>query len=220
MPSPILVLGFESYGGRSLNPAEQVAKALDGRDIAGSPVLGRVVPVRYEGLASEVSRHIEDAAARIVIGIGLWPGEPMIRLERVAVNIADFEIPDNAGALVDASIEPGGLAAFQATLPIREIRDALLRAGIPVRLSGSAGTFLCNALMYHAMKACAGRTPRPAAGFVHLPYLPAQVSGMLIQMSRTAALEQHQRADFASMSLDMMIDAVSLAAEITAKSLV
>ena len=219
MAGPILILGFESYGGRSLNPAEQVAKALDGRDIAGHPVLGRVVPVRYDGLAGEVGRHIDETVPRIVIGIGLWPGEPMIRLERLAVNIADFEIPDNAGALVNAPIEPGGLAAFEVTLPIREIRDALLDAGIPCRLSGSAGTFLCNALMYNALKACAGRTPAPATGFVHVPYLPAQVSGMLMEMSRTASLEQHQRADLASMSLDMMIDAVGRAAEITARSL-
>lgn len=218
MARPILILGFESYGGRSANPAEQVATALDGTEIVGSPVIGLVMPVRFEGLASRVAAHIGEAEPDIVIGIGLWPGEPVIRLERVAINVADFEIPDNAGALPTGPIEAGGIAAFQVTLPVHEIRDALLAAGIPCRLSGSAGTFLCNALMYSTLKACSARTPTPSAGFVHVPYLPAQVSGMLLDLRREAVLEQHQRADWASMPLDMMIDAVRLAATVTLRS--
>jgi pyroglutamyl-peptidase len=214
MTDTILVLGFEGYGGRSLNPAEQVAKALHGTLIGGARVDGRVLPVQFARLAARAADCIDEAAPRVVIGVGLWPGEPVIRLERLAANIADFEIADNQGVMVRAPVVPDAVAAFQTTLPIHAIRDALLEAGIPCRLSGTAGTFLCNAMMYALLRACSRRTPAPTAGFIHVPYLPAQVSALLADLRRERTLEEHQRADLASMSLAVMIEAVRLAAAV------
>jgi pyroglutamyl-peptidase len=90
-----------------------------------------------------------------------------------------------------------------------------LDAGIPARLSASAGTFLCNALMYHAMRACAEHAPATPCGFIHLPYVPEQVSTLLLQMREWAKVELHQRADLASMALDVQVEAVRLAIETT-----
>ena len=89
--------------------------------------------------------------------------------------------------------------------------QAVFEAGIPARLSGSAGNFLCNALMYHALGACAGRDPAPRCGFIHVPYLPQQVAGLIADTREEARLELHQRGDLPSMSLDTMVEAIRIA---------
>ena len=211
----MLLTGFQSYGGRAVNPAEEVVKALDGEEIAGRRVAGRTLPVNYAELAPRIEALISDTAPQAVICLGLWPGEPMIRLERIAVNIADFEIADNLGAIVHGPVVEEGAAAHAATLPIHAIQDRLLGAGIPARLSGSAGNFLCNALMYHALRACAERGPAPACGFIHLPYLPEQVAGMVQDTREEVRFELHQRGDLASMALETMIEAIRLAIRTT-----
>lgn len=104
-----------------------------------------------------------------MICLGLWPGAPALRLERIAANIADFEIADNVGAIVREPLLEGGPDGYRSTLPIHAIRDRLLEAGIPAQLSGTAGQFLCNACMYHALHAGARLSPRPPCGFLHLP---------------------------------------------------
>jgi pyroglutamyl-peptidase len=134
----------------------------------------------------------------------------VVRLERVAVNCADFEIADNQGLLTREPVLEGGAAARLSTLPLADIRERLLDAGIPCRLSGSAGTFLCNALMYHTLDACAGREPPPPAGFVHLPYLPRQVAWLIRDTAEEARLELHQRGT--------MVEAVRIALETVLQS--
>jgi pyroglutamyl-peptidase len=211
----MLLTGFQSYGGRAVNPAEEVVKALDGADIAGRRVVGRILPVNYAELGPRIAELIAETEPTAVICLGLWPGEPMIRAERVAVNIADFEIADNVGAIERGPVVDGGPAAYAATLPIYAIQDRLLQAGIPARLSGSAGNFLCNALMYHALHTCAGRDPAPACGFIHLPYLPQQVAGIIEDTREEARFELHQRGDLASMAPETMVDAIRLAVRAT-----
>jgi pyroglutamyl-peptidase len=211
----MLLTGFESYGGRSLNPAEQVVKQLDGAEIRGIRVNGRTLPVDYQGLGPRITRLIEEIQPRAVICLGLWPGTPMLRLERIAVNIADFEIPDSVGLMTRGPVVEGGAEAYRSTLPIHAIQDRLLNAGLPARLSGSAGTFLCNALMYHALRSCAQHAPAAPCGFIHLPYLPEQVSTLLLQMREWAKVELHQRADLASMALEAQVEAVRLAIDTT-----
>jgi pyroglutamyl-peptidase len=208
---PMLLTGFESYGGRSVNPSAEVARALDGAVIAGVRVVGRTLPVDYAEIGPRIGALIEEVRPRAVICLGLWPGGPMLRVERIAVNIADFEIADNAGLIAKAEVVEGDPAGLLGTLPIEAIRDRLLAAGIPARLSGTAGEFLCNALMYHALRLCALRTPPPRCGFIHLPYLPEQVALLLEQARDRATVELHQRADLASMALETMIEGVRLA---------
>ena len=108
----------------------------------------------------------------------------------------------------------GGPPAYLSTLPLYAMQERLLAAGIPCRLSGTAGTFLCNALMYHALRICGERTPAPPCGFVHLPYLPRQVAWLIRDTAEEARLELHQRADLASMSLETMLEGARLAIEV------
>jgi pyroglutamyl-peptidase len=215
----MLLTGFESYGGRAINPAEQVVRRLAGSEIAGTRIEGHTLPVEYAELGPRIARLIEDLRPRAVICLGLWPGTPLLRLERVAVNVADFEIPDNVGLMTRGPVVEGGADAHLSTLPIHAIHDRLLGAGIPACLSGGAGTFLCNALMYHALRACAERALEIPCGFIHVPYLPEQVSVLLLQMRTCAKVELHQRADLASMALDTQLEAVRLAIETTLESI-
>ncbi len=170
----MLLTGFEGYGGHGINPSGKVAKALDGAEIGGVRVAGRVLPVVHAGLAARIEALIAETAPRAVICLGLDPGEAAIRLERVAANALDFEIADNDGAILKGPVCEGGPAALNSTLPLDAIEGRLRTAGLPVRHSDNAGRFVCNALMYHALAAAARRDPAPPCGFIHLPFLPGQ----------------------------------------------
>lgn len=213
MQARALITGFAPYGHRGSNPAAEIAHAMDGKTLEGAEVIGRILPVAYSSLRSEIVRLLAEIQPAVVISLGLWPGEPVVRIERVAVNVTDFEIPDNEGRLlVDEAIQVNGLAARLSTLPIRKIEQALLDEGIPARISSTAGTFLCNACLYTVLSAAAAAdNPAAAIGFIHLPYSPAQVAEQLRQLRQKGELEFHQRSDFASMDLGTSIRAVETA---------
>jgi pyroglutamyl-peptidase len=178
MTSPILITGFEPFAGLAANPSSDIAATLDGQEIAGRKIVGRLLPVDFARYRAALETLLGDIAPALYIGFGLASGEDMIRIERFGVNLADFDIPDNAGARhVGRKIEADGPAARDSTLPCAEIRAALLEAGIPARLSNSAGSYLCNATLYSALGLCAAQ--RIPCGFIHLPYASEQVAALL-----------------------------------------
>ena len=211
----ILLTGFESYGGRTANPSQAVVERLDGKTTAAKKIVGVTLPVDYAALRQELPRLIDELAPDIMISLGLWPGEPMIRLERLAVNAARFEIADNTGLMLDERIAEDRPTAYETTLPLPAIRDALRAEHLPCRFSSTAGLFLCNALMYTALDHCAQKHPQTRCGFIHLPYLPGQVAQMLDDLEKGERLELHQRSDLASMSLETMVSAVKTAVDVT-----
>jgi pyroglutamyl-peptidase len=217
----VLLTGFEPYGGRSLNPAFETMRTLDGRAIAGAEVVGRALPVSLSQLPQRLARHLDEVRPQAVVALGLWPGEPMIRLERIGINVADFEIADNEGARPgDGLVAPEGAPARVATLPLRAIETGLLKEGVPARISSTAGTFLCNACLYTLLDLLEhdGRRKVPA-GFIHVPYAPAQVAQMVDALRAESVLELHQRADLASMELATTVRAIEIAIAITVGSL-
>jgi len=206
----ILLTGFQPYGGRQLNPSAEIIRALDGTNISGCSVRGMLLPVSFNAARQPLEDAIAMHRPASVVSTGLWPGEPVIRLERVAVNRASFEMPDNDGhRLLDDPVEQGGPVARAVTLPVGAIITSLREKGIPARISDTAGTFLCNTTLYRALGACERLGNGARCGFVHLPYLPQQVAQLLDDLSNEGRLELHQRADLASMSFDMMLDAIS-----------
>jgi pyroglutamyl-peptidase len=216
---PVLITGFEPYGGRGSNPAAEIARALDGREIAGVAVVGRTLPVSHARLKSEIDALLRDLQPSIVISLGLAPGELAIRIERIGHDIADFEIPDNDGAVVAATLGGNGPTALPVTLPVKRIERAILDAGIPARLSTTAGTFLCNACLYGFLAAIAAGGRAIPCGFIHLPYMPAQVADILRRMRDDKSIERHQRADLASMELGLQRHAIEIATETTVRDL-
>jgi pyroglutamyl-peptidase len=208
---PALVTGFEPYAGGRINPSREIVRALDERRLDGMSIVGRTIPVSYRGLKSALTTLIDELQPAVAISFGLWPGESVIRLERIGINVADFEIADNEGLLAaDEHVHDNGVQAHLSTLPLRAIADALLDQGIPARISSTAGTFLCNATLYTLLDQAAARASGALCGFVHVPYLPAQVAEIISTTRDERRLELHQRADLASMDLAMMIKAAEI----------
>jgi len=177
---PVLVTGFEPFGGMTYNPSAEIARALDGAEIGGRRVVGRLLAVDFARHRAQLEALFSEIAPALYIAFGLATSEDMIRIERFGVNLADFPIPDNTGARHSGlPIETDGPTARASTLPCAEIRAALLAAGIPARLSNSAGSYLCNANLYTSLGLCAAQASAPACGFIHLPYASEQVAAIL-----------------------------------------
>lgn len=156
----LLLTGFEPFGAHRVNPSLLVAERLG----------GVVLPVSTTRLAGELERAIDGARPDVVLGVGLAALRTQVAVERVAINCLDFAIPDNDGVLVEGDeIVPGGVAAYFATVPVREIASAWLAEEIPSYLSNTAGTYICNQMLYTACRLAEGRGFK--AGFIHLPPL-------------------------------------------------
>lgn len=165
----VLVTGFEPFGGDARNPSQEIARALHGREIAGRRVVGAVLPCVFGRSIASVRQLLRVHRPELVVCFGLAGGRGEITPERVAINVDDARIPDNAGAQpIDARIVRGGPAAFWSTLPIKAIVAALREQGIPAAVSQTAGTFVCNHVFYGLMHALRWqRTVR--GGFIHVP---------------------------------------------------
>jgi pyroglutamyl-peptidase len=194
----VLVTGFEAFGGHAANPSLEVAKALDGRAVGEAVVRSAVLPVHHAEAAPRVSRLLDETDPLAVVHLGLAGGRARIALERVAVNVMDFDTPDNVGYRARGEpCVPGGPAAYFATLPLAAVLTALLAEGIPAYVSNTAGTYLCNQTMYGTLHLLAQRRHAARAGFIHLPLLPAMVAA--------SGLEQP------SMDAGLMVRAVEIA---------
>lgn len=175
----ILLTGFDPFDQDAVNPSWEVARALDGEAIGDGAV---VQALRLPCVFGEAAARLDEALAQapapaLVVALGLAGGRSEISPERVAINVDDARIPDNAGRQpVDAAVVEGGPAAYFSTLPIKAIVRALREHGVPAAVSNTAGTFVCNHLFYALMHRLATRPALTGTrgGFVHLPALPAQ----------------------------------------------
>ncbi|HTL68847.1 MAG TPA: pyroglutamyl-peptidase I [Lacunisphaera sp.] len=174
-PKPaVLVTGFEPFGGDRINPSAEIARALHGQVIAGHSVTGAILPCVFGAAIRELRKRIAAVRPVLVVAVGQAGGRDAITPERVAINVDDARIPDNAGAQpVDRAIVRGGPAAYWSTLPIKAIVATLRRAKIPAAVSQTAGTFVCNHVFYGLMHALS-RQRRGRGGFIHVPFLPEQ----------------------------------------------
>lgn len=172
----ILLTGFAPFGGEDANPSWQAVAALDGGRIAGHRVVARLLPVEFGASLDALQAALQDARPALVLCVGQAGGRAQLSLERVAINVDDARIPDNAGAApVDQPVVAGGPAAYFTTLPIKAMLAALREAGIPAEVSQTAGTYVCNHVFYGLMHALRD-TPGVRGGFVHIPYAPAQAA--------------------------------------------
>ena len=174
----ILVTGFEPYGAHPANPSEGLAKAVDARRIGAHGVRGVVLPVHHVDAAERLAPILAETSPAAVVHLGLAEGRARVALERVAVNVMDYPLPDNAGYRATGEpCVPGGPTAYFSTLPLAAMLKALIGEGIPAYISSTAGTYLCNQMLYWTLHAVSGRARPPAVGFVHFPLLPAMVAG-------------------------------------------
>lgn len=196
----ILVTGFEPFLDHGDNPTQKIAAAIDGEVIGEYKVKTAVLPVTFSEAAGSVREKIEEFKPDAVIMLGLAAGRNRITPERVAINCNDGEVDNNGVKKQDEEIVEGGPAAYFSTLPIRTFVDRLTEAEIPASISNTAGTYVCNNIMYqtlHYLGECGLSIP---AGFVHVP------------ASQQMALE---KPGLASMSEEEMLKAVRLMIEAT-----
>lgn len=170
----ILLTGFEPFGGETVNPTAGIVGRLHGTRIGGHEVVGVVLPCVFGDAVARLQTALRRTAPRLVICLGQAGGRAEITPERVAINVDDARIPDNAGRQpVDVPVVPGGPAAYWSTLPVKAIVAALRKQGIPAAVSQTAGTFVCNHVFY-ALMHMLRRRRAVRAGFIHVPWLPAQ----------------------------------------------
>jgi pyroglutamyl-peptidase len=170
----MLVTGFEPFGGERSNPSWEVAVMLP-HTIAGLRVERCRVPCEFGRAIEVVADAIERLEPELVLCLGQAGGRSRLGVERVAINVDDARAPDNAGAQpIDAPIAVDGPPAYFATLPVKAMVAAMRQVGAPAELSNTAGTYVCNHLMYGVLHfiAASGRAAR--AGFVHVPYSESQ----------------------------------------------
>lgn len=172
----VLLTGFEPFGGQEVNPSELAARALDGRVIGRHRVVSRVLPCVFGDAAKVLRGELRALRPSLVICAGEAGGRAEIAVERVAINVDDARMCDNAGAQpIDRPIAARGPAAYWSTLPIKAIARALHAEGLPVAISQSAGTFVCNHVFYALMRSLARRRG-VRGGFVHVPWVPEQAA--------------------------------------------
>ncbi|OOG63230.1 pyroglutamyl-peptidase I [Rhodanobacter sp. B04] len=192
----ILLTGFDPFGGESINPSWEAVRALHGKRIGGHRIVALQLPTEFAGSLRKLKAAVRELAPTILLGVGQAGGRAQLSIERVAINLQDARIPDNAGAQpIDEPVIAGAPAAYFSTLPIKAMLAALHAQGLPAEISNSAGTYVCNHIAY-AMLHLAAMKRSVRAGFIHIPYLPAQAAA---------------RRGAASMALDDVVHGLEVA---------
>ena len=183
----LLVTGFDPFGGESVNPARETVLRLPDA-LGGYEITKLEIPTVF-GLAAEtVLQAAEELCPHAILCVGQAGGRSAVTPEVVAINLREASIPDNAGHMpVDTPVMENAPAAYFATLPVRDMVQAVKECGIPCTLSYSAGTFVCNDLLYTLLHRY--RDTDVQVGFVHIPYLPEQAREGKPSMELDAVVE-------------------------------
>ena len=175
----VLVAGFEPFENDAVNPAWEIARALDGWACEGAVVRAVQLPCVFGRAIDALDAALTGPPLQLVLCVGAAGGRTEISMERAALNVDDARIPDNAGQQpIDLPVVRDGPAAYFSTLPIKAMVRDVRAAGLPAAVSNTAGTFVCNHIFYALMHRLATRPAlaHTRGGFVHVPYLPEQAS--------------------------------------------
>jgi len=172
----ILVTGFDPFGGEPVNPALEAVMRLPS-ELGAHKIERRALPTMFQRSLAVLGDAVRTIRPDILLCVGQAGGRTELSIERVAINVDDARIADNADqAPIDQPIVPGGPAAYFTNLPLKAMVQALGEIGVPAKVSNTAGTFVCNHVFYGAMHLVATEFPAMRAGFVHIPFLPEQVA--------------------------------------------
>lgn len=171
----VLITGFNPFGGETINPAFEAVKRLE-ENINGAQIIKKEIPTVFKKAVKELERLIDTENPDVVICVGQAGGRFNISVERVAINVDDARIADNEGNLpFDMKISEDGENAYFSKLPIKSIVQKIKDNGIPASISNTAGTFVCNHIMYGLLYMLEKKYPDMKGGFIHVPFLPEQV---------------------------------------------
>lgn len=195
----ILITAFEPFGGEKVNPALEAMKLLPDK-IGEAQILKLELPTVFKKSIEKVWQHIDEYEPDIVISLGQAGGRACISIERVAINIDDTTMADNEGNMpVDQPIFKDGENAYFSNLPIKNMVEDIKKAGIPANISNTAGTYVCNHVMYGILYKIHKERLNIKAGFIHVPFMPEQVV---------------DKPENPSMSLENIVKAVEIACKI------
>lgn len=195
----VLLTGFEPFGGERINPSAEIVRALDGEIVNGHRIVTAILPVAFASTLPMLEALLETHRPALVLATGQAGGRSELSIERVAANLIDARIADIDGAQpIDEPVVADAPAAYFSTLPVKAMLARLRALGIPVALSQSAGSYVCNQAFFALAHLVATRYRSTRAGFVHVPWLPEQ------------AARQHGQP---SMALETMIEGVRAALE-------
>lgn len=188
----LLITGFDPFGGEHINPSWEAVKLLPDR-IGDYLVTKMEIPTVFGTAAARIINTADELKPDVILSIGQAGGRRAVTPELVAINLQEARIPDNAGIQpVNIPVVPEGPAAYFATVPVREMVNAINSADIPAALSYSAGAFVCNDVLYRLLHRFDGTATR--VGFIHVPFLPQQA-----------------KEDQPSMTLERIVHALNLA---------
>lgn len=194
----VLVTGFDPFGGETVNPAYEAVRNLP-EEIAGAKIITMEIPTVFKKSAGVVEQAIIQNMPDIVINVGQAGGRTAVSIEKVAINLAEASIPDNDGDMpIDEALIENGPTAYFATIPVKAMVHHVKEHGIPCSLSYTAGTYVCNSIMYHMLHLTATKYPNIKAGFIHVPYAPQQTT---------------EKPQYASMSIEDITKALTYAIE-------
>lgn len=171
----VLITGFDPFGGEDINPALEAVKLLP-QNISGAEIIKLEIPTVFIKSLEKIEEAIVKHNPDIVISVGQAGGRFGVTPERVAINLDDARIKDNEGNQpIDISIFEDGEAAYFSNLPIKSMVKEMCEGGIPASVSNTAGTFVCNHVMYGVLYLINKKYPGIKGGFIHVPYIPSQV---------------------------------------------
>lgn len=199
----ILVTAFDPFGGENVNPALEAVKQLD-ETIGEHTITKLEIPTVFHESKDVIQRALEQHHYDAVLSIGQAGGRFNITPERVGINIDDARIADNKGNQpIDVAIQPDGAPAYFSNLPVKAMTEAIKKAGVPASLSNTAGTFVCNHVLYQLGYLSDKYYPNLQFGFIHVPFIPEQVT---------------DKPDKPSMSLDTITKGLTAAINAISKS--
>lgn len=201
----ILLTGFEPFGGESVNPAKEAVKLVK-EEIKGAQIVKCYVPVVFGKAIETVHAAMKEENPDVVLCIGQAGGRYEVTPERVAINCDDGRIPDNEGNQpVDQPVFADGANAYFSTLPIKKMVEYMKKANVPAAISNTAGTYVCNHLMYGVRYYIEKEFPNTIGGFMHVPYLHEQV----MNKKETASLSKDDVVKAIEASIEAIVDSLS-----------
>ena len=182
----LLITGFDPFGGETINASWEAVKRLP-EEIGDFKIHKLELPTVFGEAAEKVLRAAQRLHPQVILCIGQAAGRSAVTPERIGINVRDARIPDNRGTIpTDTPVIPGAPAAYFATVPIKAMVSAIQKLNLPASVSNSAGTFVCNDLLYTLLHHYAGTTTQ--VGFIHIPLLPEQGSPSLPLADTVTAL--------------------------------
>lgn len=172
-----LITGFDPFGGEDINPSWEVVRSLPD-NLGEIEIVKRQIPTVFGESYDSLKSFWDETAPDVVIAVGQAGGRASLSVERIAINRDDARIEDNRGNRpIDQPVRSDGENAYFSNLPVKAMVQAIISRGVPASLSNTAGTFVCNHIMYAILHRISREFPGVRGGFIHVPYLPGQTAG-------------------------------------------